>query len=110
MAGKRKQRKRIPKESRRNLRLWAEGAREDILTPHIESYGDALERGWRAERDCLQAICNEFHAKISWRLLDYEEPDLPLADYDPLAADPEEMLSEEDEKAKRKQIETLNAV
>lgn len=110
MAGKRKQRKRVPKESRKNLRLWAEGIREEILTPHIESYGDALERGWRAERDCLRGICNEFHAKVQWRLQDHEEPDLLLTEYDPLAAEPDEDLSEEDEVAKRKRVEALNAV
>ncbi|KAJ7102960.1 hypothetical protein C8R43DRAFT_963850 [Mycena crocata] len=82
----------IPKANRRSLRLWAEGAREQILTPHIESYADALERGWRAERDYLQSVCNEFHARISWRLKDHEEPELPLPEYSA-----EEMLDDTDE-------------
>jgi hypothetical protein len=110
MTGKQKQRKRVPKESRKNLRLWAEGMQESILAPHIESYGDTLERGWRAERESLQNICNEFHAKISWRLPDHEEPDLPVAEYDPLAVEPEEVLSEDDEQAKRRRIALLNTV
>ncbi|KAJ7731416.1 hypothetical protein B0H16DRAFT_1223290, partial [Mycena metata] len=58
----------------KNLRLWAEGKREEVLTPHIEEYTDALERGWRDERDCLQKICNEFHAKFDWRLQYHKEP------------------------------------
>lgn len=108
---KRKVRKRMAKESRKNLRLWAEGVRETILTPHIKSYSDALERGWRAEREALQAICNEFHVKLSWRLKDHEEPDLPLPEYDPLGLQPEdETLMEEEEVAKRTRIELLNAV
>ncbi|KAJ6458986.1 hypothetical protein C8R45DRAFT_1031174 [Mycena sanguinolenta] len=104
-----KKRKRVPKESRQNLRLWAEGIREtNILAPHIEAYSDALERGWCAERECLQKICNEFHAKIDWRLPDHEEPQLPLPDYDPLVEEIEEELSEE-EVAKRAHIAVLNA-
>ncbi len=90
--------------------MWAEGVRESILTPLVPVYGDALERGWRAERDALQAICNEFHAKVSWRLEDHEEPSLPLPDYDPLGMEPTEELSEEDEVAKRKRVDVLNAV
>lgn len=107
---KRKVRKRMARDSRKNLRLWADGVRESILTPHIESYGDALERGWRAEREALQAICNEFRAKLSWRLQDHEEPDLPLPEYDPLGLQPEETLTEEEEVAKRTRIDLLNAV
>jgi hypothetical protein len=85
--------------------------RETVLEPHIESYGDALERSWRAEREALQAICNEFHAKFSWRLQDHEEPDLPLPEYDPLRLQPEEeTLMDEEEVAKRTRIELLNAV
>ncbi|KAJ6491114.1 hypothetical protein C8R45DRAFT_1138184 [Mycena sanguinolenta] len=111
MAGKRKAQKRVPKESRQNLRLWAEGVHEtQILAPHIEAYGDALERRWRAERECLQKICNKFHAKVSWRLADHEEPPLPLPDYDSLADEPEgqEELSEDNQVAKRQRIAALN--
>ncbi|KAJ6447702.1 hypothetical protein C8R45DRAFT_948411 [Mycena sanguinolenta] len=110
MGLKRKPRKRVPKESRQNLQLWAEGAREDILKPHIELYANTLDQGWRAEREYLQTICNEFHAKVSWRLQDHEEPELPLTEYDPLAEQPEEELEEADKQAKRAQIEQLNAV
>ncbi|KAJ7028759.1 hypothetical protein C8F04DRAFT_1265718 [Mycena alexandri] len=101
--------KRISKENRKNLRLWAEGAREDVLRPHIEAYADALERGWRAERDYLQQVCNEFHARIPWRLADHEEPALPLAAYDPLVAIPAEDLTEEEEAEERARVQLLNA-
>ncbi|KAJ7457079.1 hypothetical protein FB451DRAFT_1407111 [Mycena latifolia] len=107
--GKRKPRQRVSKENRRNLRLWAEGARETILSANLEDYADALERGWRAERDSVQNICNEFHAKISWRLKDHEEPDLPLPDFDPLAVLPEEVLSEEEQAVKQARKDVLNA-
>ncbi|KAJ7917019.1 hypothetical protein B0H13DRAFT_1870706 [Mycena leptocephala] len=87
----------MAKENRQNLRLWADGVRETILTEHIATYADALERDWRAERDTLQNICNEFHARISWRLADHEEPDLPLPDYDPTKiVEPEELSDEEE--------------
>ncbi|KAJ7431202.1 hypothetical protein B0H11DRAFT_2262225 [Mycena galericulata] len=92
-----KPRRRVPKEQRLNLRLWAEGARESVLKPHIEPYADALDRGWRAERDYLKLICNEFHARISWRLKDHEEPELPLPEFDPAKALTTEELDDEEE-------------
>ncbi|KAK6971979.1 hypothetical protein R3P38DRAFT_2416784, partial [Favolaschia claudopus] len=70
---------------------------------------NALERGWRAERDYLRDVCNEFHARISWRLADDEEPDLPLPDYDPLAAVEAEVLDDDETVAKRERIDTMNA-
>ncbi|KAK6967168.1 hypothetical protein R3P38DRAFT_3244642 [Favolaschia claudopus] len=100
---------RIEKKDRRNLRLWAEGARETILQPHLAGYMDALERGWRAERDYVRDVCNEFHARISWRLGDDEEPEEPLPEYDPLSPPEAEELDEEELGAKRTRIETLNA-
>ncbi|KAJ7040215.1 hypothetical protein C8F04DRAFT_1253977 [Mycena alexandri] len=101
--------KRIAKKDRRNLKMWAEGARESILRPHIAGYTDALERGWRAERDYLHTVCTEFHARISWQLPDDDEPELPLPEYDPFATPPVEELNEEDTISKRLRIETMNA-
>jgi hypothetical protein len=83
------------KEARCNNKLWAEGAWEDVLRPHIEAYPDALERGWRAEQDLLK-VTNEFHTRISWRLVDHEEPELPLLEYDPLVPQSVEVLTEEE--------------
>ncbi|KAK7016887.1 hypothetical protein R3P38DRAFT_3202181 [Favolaschia claudopus] len=100
---------RIEKKDRRNLRLWAEGARETILRPHLAGYVDALERGWRAERDYVREVCNEFHARVSWRLGDDEEPEEPLPEYDPLAPAEAEELDEEETTMKRERMETLNA-
>ncbi|KAJ6489345.1 hypothetical protein C8R47DRAFT_1215692 [Mycena vitilis] len=105
---RRKQRKRVPKEARKNMRLWAEGARETVLRPHIEGYADALERGWRAERDYLQGVCNEFHARIDWRLADHEEPVLPLKDFNPLETVVGEDVDPEVERAQRTRMVTLN--
>ncbi|KAJ7496069.1 hypothetical protein B0H11DRAFT_1910333 [Mycena galericulata] len=96
-----KKKQRIAKEDRRNLRLWAEGAREGILDPHIEPYADAMERGWRFEREHFQKVCREFHARISWRLKDHEEPELPLAPFDATATLPEPEKLSDDEEARR---------
>ncbi|KAK7053866.1 hypothetical protein R3P38DRAFT_2369119, partial [Favolaschia claudopus] len=100
---------RVEKKDRRNLKMWAEGARESILRPHLPAYMDALERGWRAERDFVREVCNEFHARISWRVADDEEPDEPLPEYDPLATAEVEELDDDETEAKRTRIETLNA-
>ncbi|KAJ7826750.1 hypothetical protein B0H13DRAFT_1918020 [Mycena leptocephala] len=103
-----KTRKRVAREHRQNLRLWAEGPREDILTPHIAPYADALDRSWRDEREYLQSVCNEFHQRISWRLADHEQPEIPLAAYNPDSDDSEE-LDDEEMKEKRTRITLLNA-
>jgi hypothetical protein len=67
-------------------------------------YADALARGRRYKNDYCQKIFNEFHARISWRLLDHEQPPLPLPDYNP------DKVPEEEEVCKRKQIDQLDAV
>jgi hypothetical protein len=78
------------------------------LTPHIDAYTAALNQGWHLERKFLKTVCNEFHARVSWRLPDHEEP--VLEDWDPAAIVPQEQLLEEDEKRKRERIKELNAV
>lgn len=109
MGRRRKQKsKRVPKESRKSLKFWAEGARETILLPYIDEYSKALDDGWRSERKCLQRICNEFHARVDWKIQDHEEP--TLADYDPKQMIIAEELPEEDEIRKRTRIDVLNAV
>lgn len=102
--------KRIAKKDRLNLKMWAEGAREQVLKPHLPGYTDALERGWRAERDYLVQVCNEFHARISWRLMDDEEPEEPLPEYDEYAVPETEDLDADELTTKRLRIDTLNAV
>ncbi|KAJ7468411.1 hypothetical protein B0H11DRAFT_2305430 [Mycena galericulata] len=97
---------RIPKESRKNLKMWAEGAREEILQPHLDEYSKAMEEGWRAERACLQRVCNEFHARVDWQLADHEEP--VLTEFDPNKVIEKVTLEEDDEKAKRARIAVLN--
>ncbi|KAJ6523681.1 hypothetical protein DFH09DRAFT_1329919 [Mycena vulgaris] len=109
MGRTKKPRKRVAKENRQNLRLWAEGARETVLTAHIPAYTDALQLGWREERDKLQEICNEFHARISWRLADHEEPELPLPVFDAHAVLPAETLTEEEMKVKADRRALLDA-
>ncbi|KAJ6477904.1 hypothetical protein C8R47DRAFT_1219805 [Mycena vitilis] len=99
----------MAKEDRKSLRLWAEGARESVLEQHIARYGDALERGrWVEEREVHQSICNEFHARISWRLKDHEEPDLPLPEYDAEKIQPVEALTAEEEEERALRVRLLN--
>jgi hypothetical protein len=105
---KKRQRERIPKEERRNLRLWADGARETILTPHLDGFTAARTKGSRAEKAYLQTICNEFHARVDWRLADHEEPVLTPWTAETIIT--KETLSDEEEKQKRARIELLNAV
>ncbi|KAJ7603463.1 hypothetical protein DFH06DRAFT_1350223 [Mycena polygramma] len=91
-----RQRARVPKSKRRNLKMWAEGARESILTPHIEPYADSMERGWRYEREYFQQ--------------DHEEPVLPLEKFDPNAPLPElERLPEAEERRRQTRMDQLNA-
>ncbi|KAJ7088014.1 hypothetical protein B0H15DRAFT_949828 [Mycena belliarum] len=106
MGRKQRERVRIPKGDRKNMRLWAEGARETVLQPHIEAYAAALDKGRHSERRFWKGVCKEFHARIDWRTLDAEEP--MVAEWDPTAPAAKETLSEEDEAAKRGRIKELN--
>lgn len=108
MGRRKRERARIPKEARKNLRLWAEGARESILKPHLEEYALALDKGWHNERRYLKKVCNEFHARVDWRLADHDEPE--LKDYDPKAVLLPEILDDAEEVAKRQRVKELNAV
>lgn len=108
--GKRKY-KRMAKSERSNLKLWAEGAREEILAPHIEPYADALAQSCVAERSYLKRVQNEYHQRIAnWRLPDDEEPILPLPDYDPQLVAPVEELSAEDSILKSQLFNKKNKV
>ncbi|KAJ7675037.1 hypothetical protein B0H17DRAFT_1207900 [Mycena rosella] len=102
--------KRTAKKDCQNLKLWAEGAREDILKPHIAGYMDTLEHGWRLERDYLEIVCNKFHVHISWRLEDHEEPEGGLSEWDEFALLVLEVLSSEDKAAKLARCDVLNAL
>ncbi|KAF7325885.1 hypothetical protein MKEN_00439300 [Mycena kentingensis (nom. inval.)] len=57
-----------------NLRMWAEGARESVLAPHIPYYAAAMDRGLDEENAALNEICFEFNARIPWWTSDFEEP------------------------------------
>ncbi|KAJ7221989.1 hypothetical protein B0H12DRAFT_1241159, partial [Mycena haematopus] len=102
--------KKKAKADRRNLRLWAEGARETLLKAHVEGYTDALERGWRAERDYVREVCNEYHARIPWTLEDHEEPEEPLPEYNKFETpENDDNLDEETLARKNKRVEEMNA-
>ncbi|KAJ6557786.1 hypothetical protein B0H19DRAFT_1070398 [Mycena capillaripes] len=103
---KKREHKRVPKAERKNLRLWAEGSRETILTPHLDAYAKALDEGWELERKLLKKICNEFHARVDWRTPENEE--LVLKDWDLSAQLVPESLTEEEEKLRGVRVEVLN--
>lgn len=105
----RKRYQRMHKSDRKNQKLWAEGVRDGILSPHIEPYADALARSVVDERDYLQRVFNEYHQLIPWRLSDDEEPALPLPTYSPNAIDEEE-LGAEDALLKARTIANKNKV
>jgi hypothetical protein len=107
-SSKKRERQRVPKEKKRNLRLWAQGVRETILAPHLDDYGAALDKGWRQERKYWKQVCKEYHARIHWRTEDHEEP--ILTDWDPAAVVPKETLSLEDEELKNAHVKLLNKV
>lgn len=98
------------KADRNNLNYWAEGCREDILTPHVEPYADALARSHVAERDYIARVEAEYHQIIHWRLPDDQEPALPLPKYDPTLIAPFEDLSLEDQQLKSETIGRRNRV
>ncbi|KAK7000237.1 hypothetical protein R3P38DRAFT_2432805, partial [Favolaschia claudopus] len=100
-------RPRKPKEDRKNLRLWAEGARETILAPHLDAYQIAIDQGRRQERKFLKKVCREFHARVNWRTKDHEEPVLNA--WDDSTVVEEELLSEEEEQARSTRVNELNA-
>ncbi|KAK7043466.1 hypothetical protein R3P38DRAFT_2767090 [Favolaschia claudopus] len=95
------------KRKSQELRLWAEGAREIILAPHLDAYQIAKDQGRRQERKLLKKICREFHARVGWRVQDHEEP--VLKEWDPNAIEDEELLSDEEQAAKTARQEELNA-
>ncbi|KAF8216974.1 hypothetical protein K438DRAFT_1953855 [Mycena galopus ATCC 62051] len=66
--GIRKPKQRVLKQERKNLRLWAEGVRKEILELHLDAYSKALDKGWVQEH---------------WRTADHEEP--ILRPFDPSA-------------------------
>jgi len=110
MTGQKRIYERIPKESRKSLKFWAEGARETVLMPHVQPFAEAMERGWNFEREYLDKVCHEYHARIDWRLADHEEPPLPLAPYNPNAIPVAEALTESQRQTKIDRIKTLNEV
>jgi hypothetical protein len=106
--GIRKPKQRVPKQERKNLRLWAEGVREEILEPHLDAYSKALDKGWVQEREYLMRVCNEFHARIDWRTPDHEEP--VLRPFEPSAPIIPEELTDEEEADRGARVEELNKV
>ncbi|KAJ7018031.1 hypothetical protein C8F04DRAFT_1278439 [Mycena alexandri] len=99
----------VAADDRKSLKAWAKGACEGVLRPHIAAYTDALERGWRAERDYVDEVCQEYHAVFDWQLKDHEEPPLPLPLYDKFALPVVEDLDAEQAEEERQKKELLNS-
>lgn len=108
MGRKKRERKKIPREERKNLRLWAEGSREEILRAHFDAYAKAFDTGWREERAYLKKVCREYHARIHWTVTDHEEP--ILVDFDAAAIIPKEILEPDKQVEKRARRKVLNGV
>jgi hypothetical protein len=106
--GQKRPRKHVPREERQNNRLWAKGGRETVLAPHLDSYADALDKGWVAERKYWRKVCNEYHARIDWRTKDHEEPE--IRDWDATDPLPTESLSDEEKHEQRTRMKVLNKV
>ncbi|KAK7020342.1 hypothetical protein R3P38DRAFT_2535224 [Favolaschia claudopus] len=101
-----RQRARVPKENKKNLKLWAEGVRESILRPHIDGYQKAMDKGWRHERKYWKKVCREFHARVNWRTQDHEEP--VLQDWNENSTIQDEELSPEEEVQRSARVDVLN--
>ncbi|KAJ7050754.1 hypothetical protein C8F01DRAFT_1263640 [Mycena amicta] len=99
----------IPKELRQNKKNWADGVRSSILTPHLEGYGKAKRLGRAHADEYLQRVFNEYHFHIPANSPDFEEPPLPLREYDPKAPLPDDShLTEAERLAKASYIEKTN--
>ncbi|KAK0437896.1 hypothetical protein EV421DRAFT_1738840 [Armillaria borealis] len=99
---------RLKKEERKNLKGWAEGGRERILSKHVLPYSDCLELGWHAELACLEEICCKYYFHVGWRLLDHEEPAQPFRLYNPHAPRKHEELTPEEAKQKCERVEEID--
>ncbi|KAJ7062086.1 hypothetical protein C8F01DRAFT_1082651 [Mycena amicta] len=100
------QKPRIPKANRKNLRLWAEGARETILKPYLADYGAALDRGTVAEHAILRLILREYFGRVHWSTQDDQEP--VLKDWNGSASMEVEALTPEMQQAKEERIKILS--
>ncbi|KAJ7169364.1 hypothetical protein C8R43DRAFT_945303 [Mycena crocata] len=108
MSRKKREQKRVPRAERKNLRLWAEGVRETILSPHLDGYTAALDQGWRQERAYCKKVCLEFHSRVDWQTEDHEEPVLD-ENWDASALkEKSKPLSPEQEKTKRGRMKVLD--
>ncbi|KAJ7703324.1 hypothetical protein B0H17DRAFT_1194511 [Mycena rosella] len=104
--GQKRPRKHISKSERKNLRLWAEGARESVLIPHLDGYSAALDGGRLTERKYWKHVCKEFHMRVDWKTLDHEEP--VLAEWDPAAPVVTEKLPDDQAVLKAEHVSELN--
>jgi hypothetical protein len=78
------------------------------LAPHLDNFSAAQTKGSHEEKAYLQKVCNEFHARVDWRLGDHEEPKLTVWTADTIIA--KETLPDDEEKRKRARINELNVV
>jgi hypothetical protein len=72
----------------------------------VEPYSEAVELGWIKEREYLQRVCNEYHARIDWWLADHEDPgELTLFDPNTILPPPEKLSPEEQVQMERRKQE-----
>jgi hypothetical protein len=99
----------VPSNVRQNLRLWATGAPEQVLSVFMPSYIVALEKGVEAERALLKEVLYVYDARIGWRTKDFEQP-LVLRDYVEGTVVPVERLTPEEAAQKAARLLELRDV
>ncbi|TRM64738.1 hypothetical protein BD626DRAFT_399710, partial [Schizophyllum amplum] len=98
------------KKARLNKKNWADGVRETILRSYLARYADALAKGaWDQVQNVTREACFEYHAQIPWTMPDWEEPSMPLPDYDPKNPPVWPILSEDEEKERSDILTERNA-
>ncbi|KAL1724732.1 hypothetical protein EV714DRAFT_240490 [Schizophyllum commune] len=97
---KKRQRQLMDKGDRKNKKLWAVGAREAILLPHLAKFTEELAKSSKHAKEYRIKVCHEFNVKIPYDLPDEIEPKMPLPEYNPANPPPLPPLSEEEEKVR----------
>ncbi|KAF7327198.1 hypothetical protein MKEN_00296900 [Mycena kentingensis (nom. inval.)] len=104
---KKKTKPRKAKIDLQNKRLWAEGARQQILEKYIHDYAAALDRGTNDERLLLlRRILREYFGRVHWSTPDHVEPVLQA--WDPEAAQPLEDLTDTQKMLKDARVKELS--
>lgn len=100
-----------PKPDRKSRRGWAEGKREEVLAKFLPRFTQAMSgsRSQSAVDEVLREVYAVYFFHFPWDQADDWEPD-ELEEFDPDAIIEPEMLSEEEQEAKRVKMKGLKSV